>query len=87
MSFGRLLHLKMTAHACTICLTLHVNIAAVLKAYTDGAVNQLYQCAELNKDHYIPDFISGDFDSAKEEALSFYKQKVAQALSPVVLVL
>ena len=42
----------------------------------DGAANRLYNCHEMDKDSYIPDFISGDFDSAPEEILDYYKSKV-----------
>ncbi|ELU17046.1 hypothetical protein CAPTEDRAFT_168987 [Capitella teleta] len=46
---------------------------AVLKACTDGAINRLYGCKDLDQLKYVPDFISGDFDSAKKEVLEHYR--------------
>ncbi|KAK2166943.1 hypothetical protein LSH36_33g04044 [Paralvinella palmiformis] len=48
---------------------------ACLKAVVDGGINELYNCPDLVTDQFIPDFISGDFDSAKPEVLEYYRKK------------
>jgi thiamine pyrophosphokinase len=50
---------------------------AMLKAVVDGGVNHLFDCFgnQPDCDTYLPDIISGDFDSAKPELLEFYKSK------------
>ncbi|KAJ8307294.1 hypothetical protein KUTeg_015378 [Tegillarca granosa] len=48
---------------------------ALYKVIVDGATNELYTCTSGNLD-FIPDLITGDFDSAKPELLNFYKEKV-----------
>ncbi|KAJ8307014.1 hypothetical protein KUTeg_015098 [Tegillarca granosa] len=48
---------------------------ASYKVIVDGATNELYRCTSGNLD-FIPDLITGDFDSAKPELLNFYKEKV-----------
>ena len=48
---------------------------AQLRSVVDGAVNGLYNCPVLARDQFMPDFISGDFDSAKPEVLGYYKRK------------
>ena len=55
-----------------ICL-----LTACLKAVVDGGINELYNCPDLVTDQFIPDFISGDFDSAKPEVLEYYRKKVS----------
>ena len=48
----------------------------MLTAATDGAVNQLCKIFSDNKDDFLPDIISGDFDSADPGILEYYKNKV-----------
>ena len=57
---------------------------AVMKVCCDGAASQLYLAtgqttggvpAEVDQDQYIPDIISGDFDSINKFARTFYKNK------------
>ena len=50
---------------------------ACLKAVVDGAINELYNCPDLARDQFTPDFISGDFDSAKPQVLEYYGNKVS----------
>ena len=50
--------------------------SAKLKLCADGAVNRLYHCGALGRDDFVPDIISGDFDSAEETVIQYYKEKV-----------
>ena len=47
-------------------------------AATDGAVNQLSKIFAHKKEEYLPDLISGDFDSADPETIDYYKSKVCK---------
>ena len=51
-------------------------ISALFKAVTDGGLDRLRLCVEGEEDNYIPDIITGDFDSATQSAVDFYSQKV-----------
>lgn len=53
-----------------ICFT------AVFKSVVDGATNELYNCFPDHREKYIPDVISGDFDSAKQEYIDWYENLV-----------
>ncbi|XP_066299797.1 thiamin pyrophosphokinase 1-like [Branchiostoma lanceolatum] len=53
---------------------------AVLKAVTDGGVNRLYNITKPNTESWIPDLITGDFDSASPENLQFYKDKGSEVV-------
>lgn len=46
---------------------------AAFKAFVDGGANQVYASGDPSS--YIPDLISGDFDSIKAEVLDYYKEK------------
>lgn len=46
---------------------------SLFRAVTDGASNRLYSCLGDERDQFIPDIITGDFDSATENVLNFYK--------------
>ncbi|XP_076437066.1 thiamine pyrophosphokinase 1-like [Babylonia areolata] len=48
---------------------------SVFRAVTDGGIDRLMSCVEAEKDLYIPDVITGDFDSASKSALEYYAQK------------
>lgn len=48
---------------------------AQVRAVIDGAINELFNCPDLARDQFMPDFISGDFDSAKPEVLEYYRKK------------
>lgn len=54
---------------------------AVFKATIDGGTNELYDNMASQRDKYIPDIITGDFDSARSEVLQFYKEKGAEIIS------
>ncbi|KAL3836299.1 hypothetical protein ACJMK2_021736 [Sinanodonta woodiana] len=48
---------------------------AIFKAATDGSVNHLFSELGESRDSYLPDIISGDFDSATPSTLEYYKGK------------
>ncbi|GAB1600357.1 thiamin pyrophosphokinase 1-like [Argonauta hians] len=49
----------------------HLWQKAVLKVFVDGAANEVYN--NLSKEDYIPDIITGDFDSIKPEVKEYYQ--------------
>ncbi|OWF46943.1 thiamin pyrophosphokinase 1-like isoform X2 [Mizuhopecten yessoensis] len=54
---------------------------ATLKATVDGGTNVLYDSVKADRDLYIPDLISGDFDSIRPEVSEFYKSKGVEIVS------
>ncbi|KAK7092324.1 hypothetical protein V1264_008085 [Littorina saxatilis] len=48
---------------------------SLFKAVTDGGINRLFTCFDGQQDKYIPDLITGDFDSATRPVLDFYQQQ------------
>uniref|UniRef100_A0A8C4QN81 Thiamine pyrophosphokinase n=1 Tax=Eptatretus burgeri TaxID=7764 RepID=A0A8C4QN81_EPTBU len=48
---------------------------AVIKVCVDGGANRLHDLAGSERERFIPDFISGDLDSAFPTVLEFYKNK------------
>ena len=56
---------------------LNVLSLALFRVAVDGGVNQiLASVAKDDYDKYIPDLITGDFDSAQTHILDYYKDRV-----------
>ena len=49
---------------------------AKLKVAVDGGTNELYSNTGEEREKYMPNVITGDFDSVHPHVLQYYKEKV-----------
>lgn len=68
--------MKISALTVNICLNFFFIYSALFRASVDGGTNHLYDVFKDDLDAFLPDIITGDFDSILDTVKKFYQDKV-----------